>query len=120
MKSIGIEEFALVLSGIGVISSVENSIEFGSSWSSCNFVIYARIVISEGESSTEPCPLKSPFSIRQVKWDVNRSRASSGTSISWFRISSIRVLAIVGKASSDLVAYNFLNTVIEIGMNIRS
>lgn len=46
VKSISVEEFALILTRIREISSIEKSIRFGSRRSSLNFVINARVVIS--------------------------------------------------------------------------
>jgi len=46
VQSIGVEKLALVRVGVGVISSIEYSIDFGSRLSSRNLVIDTRIVIS--------------------------------------------------------------------------
>jgi hypothetical protein len=63
VKSIGVEKLALVLAGIGIISSNVKRCLLCSGRSASNDVVNARVIIAEGESTTEPSPLKSPSSV---------------------------------------------------------
>jgi hypothetical protein len=91
VKSVGIEELALLLSRIGVVSSNKNGSRLTRRrWPTSNCVIYARVVISKFKSTSKPSPLESPISIGKVFWNRKRDIASTRTSICGSRITSVR------------------------------
>lgn len=121
MKSIGIEELALLLSWISVISSDENRGRSSGCYSSStrDGVVYARVVISKSESSSEPGPLHSVITIGKVGGNSDSEGARSRATIGRSRISSVGIGRIIGMTSTDFVATDLLYSGIKSSMRVR-
>jgi len=123
MKLVGVEELALVLTGIRIVASNVDRCE-RSSRSARDLIIDARIIISKRESSSKPSPLKSPSAIRKIRGNGECSLARLKRAISWSTVSAIRIRRVVRLASSNLVTIDLLNIAIEhahgIGLSSRS
>jgi len=90
VKLIGVEELALGLVRIGIVSSNELWSE-STDRSSRDGEVHAGVVISQGKGSSEPSPLKSPSSIGKVSRNSDSLLARLEATISGTIVSSVRI-----------------------------
>jgi len=119
VQSICVEVLALVLTRIGEISTIEHWIFASTTSTTTDLEINAAVVVAQGKGSSEPRPLESPLTIRQVFRDSQRRFAGSARSISRSAVSSIRISSIIRSTSTNFVTNNFLYTVIKCRVAIR-
>jgi len=118
MKSVSVEESALLLAWKGIVSTVENWSWLRSRRSTRNYVINATVVISQLEGSSVPCPLECVLAISEVWWNCDRSETRFDTTIGTISVTSQRI-ARIGRLATHFVATVLLNSGIESTVAVR-